>query len=125
MPPRTAVMVLAAMGTALVAGCGLGTSLEGDWVGTVAADPGFTCPGPTTATLRVIGDHFLFAPTSGVIVLRGTILPDNSGKAQASTIGMDHKPFPLAFTGQFTPTRITGTYLTPTCRAQVSLHPAS
>ena len=67
------------------------------------------------------GDKVVFAPDEGVLALQGRIDAAGHVTASATTPGIDHKPFIMAFEGDLRDSRITGRYATPRCRASVRL----
>ena len=109
----------------LLAGCGAIAQLkgyDGRWTGMLKPEAG-TCQ-PSHATLTVGGRAFSFAPDDGVLVLHGTIAPDDTLHAVLPLLGPNHTPFPLTLDGRLSRTGFTGLYTTPKCRAEVTLSPA-
>ena len=83
--------------------------------------PAFTQAGQNTATLMLRGKDVEFAPTNGVVVLRGRTTDTGHLVALNNTIGADHKPFSEGFEGDLTSSRVVGKFGNPRCRATVDL----
>ncbi len=119
------LLVLAA---ALCACTNSPTGIQGRWVGTVKPVAG-TCDPVSQAVLIIEAGRTppysaLFSPTAGVLALQGT--SDGTGQVAADLhgTGMNHQPYVLSFAATRTGNAITGTYITPRCRAEVELHRA-
>jgi len=91
------------------------------YAGTLAPVGG-TCDTGTRATLQRHGSVIQFAPQDGVLTLDGTVNSAGQIVAAQQTLGMDRKPYRLSFTGQVTGDNVTGTYVTPRCRYEATLH---
>ena len=117
------LLVLAA---ALCACANNPTGTQGRWVGTVKPVAG-TCDPVSQAVLTIEPGRTppypaLFSPTAGVLALQGT--SDGTGQVTADlhVTGMNHQPYILSFAATRTGDTITGTYVSPRCRAEVELH---
>lgn len=111
-----------ALGLAL-AGCAGG---NGRFIGTMtteqgACGPGFDSAGQAAAVLIVQGEEVQFAPTQGVLVLRGKVNDAGHVVASNSTAGADRKPFLMVFEGDRTGDGVQGRFASPRCRATVLL----
>lgn len=110
-----------------LAGCAGGVH-GGRYAGPVDAQEGVCGPVSggvhLTGTLLIRGEEAIFAPDSGVLVLRGRV--DDAGHVSASSTapGADHKPFPMVFEGDVHGGTVDGRYATPRCRAAVKLQRA-
>ncbi len=103
----------------ILAGCGGAT--DGRWVGPVTPDvPG--CPA-SRGVLVARSGHFVFAPSEGVVVLRGPITPAGALHGDYQTEGPNHQPVVFRFDGRLAGGNITGVLQQPGCRGSVMLHP--
>ncbi len=57
----------------------------------------------------------LFTPGEGTWNLKGIASASGEVTAERTVIGADKKPYVTRLSGQWTPTRATGTYITPRC----------
>jgi hypothetical protein len=113
-----------------LAACGTGARTPyGHFSGTVTPAgasgppaPVMLCQGVTRGELDLAHGTFDFAPNEGTLVLNGRIDAQGALAASASQPGGQHRPYTLAFQGQLTGDRVTGTLTTPECRAAVDLH---
>ena len=122
-PARIALLLI------LLAGCtgpeSVGGSYDLRWVGTLTPEAGrCEASDQATMTMRTADRSVTFAPTDGVLVLHGAVAPGGAVSASFAAMGEAHKPFPLRFTGTLTKQGVSGTYITPICRARVALQPA-
>jgi hypothetical protein len=99
------------------------TEVRGGWIGTITPVAG-TCDPASQAWLHVHNGVAHFTPGLGTLDLTGTAT-GNSVSADAELRGMDGRPYRLAFRATRTDDTLTGTYITPRCRASVSMHPAT
>jgi hypothetical protein len=100
-----------------LAGCANDTTYAGN------LEPlGGACDAANRATLQRHGSVVQFTPQDGVLTLDGTITAAGQVTAAQQTLGMDRKPYRLAFNGQLVGSSITGTYVTPRCRYHTALH---
>ena len=82
------------------------------------------CDAGTRGVLLRNKSRIQFVPKDGVIVLEGTV----SGVdiiASRQLIDMNHTPYNVRFTGQMRGDHIIGSYVTPRCRYDIDLAPAS
>ena len=93
--------------------------LDGGWHGTITPVAG-TCDPATDAWLHVNDGVAHFTPGLGITELTGTAT-GNAVNADALLTGMDRRPYHLSFRATLTGDTLAGTYLTPRCRATVSL----
>ena len=99
--------------------------MQGRWVGTVKPISG-TCDPASQAVLTIRSGSAppyaaIFAPTGGVLTLRGNSDGNSQVAADLHTTGMNHQPYVLAFSGNRNGDLITGTYITQRCRSDVEL----
>lgn len=107
---------------ATLVGCVFTSSgTDGRWVGPVTPVSG-TCDPASQAVLLVSPTEATFAPDGGVLLLRGHADDRGHVVADLRTVGLNHQPYLLAFTGELHEDHITGTLVTPRCRAAVTLH---
>ncbi len=121
-PALPAVFALAAVGVcaACLSGCGgVGLSRETRYNGPVAPDG--ACGTASQGTLSVRGNEFVFLPSDGVILIRGTVGADGAVAGTFTTTGADHKPYVMSFSGNIGGDHVTGRYVTPRCAFSVSL----
>jgi hypothetical protein len=117
---------LLALSFALLAGCikreSFGSSYDLRWVGPVTPVAG-RCPAASQGTMTMVARDrsVTFAPSDGVIVLRGNVAPDGTVHAGLDTLGADHRPFPLRLEASLSDAGVNGTYTTPICRERVEL----
>ena len=100
--------------------------LQGRWIGTVKPVSG-TCDPASQAVLTIeIGETkphaVVFAPTGGVLALRGNSDGESQVTADLHTTGINHQLYTLEFNGIKTGELITGTYISQRCRSEVTLH---
>ena len=117
---------LLALAVALSACANNPTGIQGRWVGTIEPVAG-TCDPASQAVLiidtgRTPPYPATFLPTAGVLALHGTSDGADQVAADLHAIGMNHQPYILSFTAARTGDAITGTYVSPRCRAKVDLH---
>lgn len=93
---------------------------NGRWVGPVTPVAG-TCDPAANGVLLVSPKSATFSPDNGILLLRGHADALDHVTADLRTIGMNHQPYVLSFEGTMRGDQITGTYLTPRCRASVTL----
>lgn len=93
---------------------------NGRWVGPVTPVAG-TCDPAANAVLLVSPKSATFSPDNGILLLRGHVDALDHVTADLRTLGMNHQPYVLSFEGTMLGDQITGTYLTPRCRASVTL----
>ncbi len=105
--------------TAPVAGCAGGTDTR--WVGPVTPDAP-NCHA-SRGVLVAHGDSFLFAPSEGVVVLRGSISADGTLHGRFESEGQDHQMVTFRFDGRLAGRQISGVLTQPGCRATVVLQP--
>lgn len=115
--------VLLAFGVSACANNPIG--IQGRWLGTVKPVSG-VCDPPSQAVLTIEQGKSLpyaavFAPTSGVLMLHGS--SDGVGQVTADlhTIGANHQPYILSFSGTKDGNVIIGTYITQRCRSDIEL----
>jgi hypothetical protein len=103
----------------------VGATYDLRWVGSLTPEAG-RCEASDQATMTMLtrDRSITFAPTNGVLVLRGAMAADGAVHAAFDAAGEGHKKFPLRFTGTLSKESVSGTYSTPICRARVILHPA-
>jgi hypothetical protein len=82
------------------------------------------CDASTRAVLLRKKSHVQFVPKDGVIVLEGSF-SGNDFVASRQLVDMNHAPYSLRFTGQMHGDHIIGAYVTPRCRYDIDLAPAS
>jgi hypothetical protein len=103
----------------VLAGCAGPT--DGRWVGPVMADgPG--CPS-SRGVLEARDGRFVFAPSEGVVVLRGTVSPSGDMHGVFETEGSNHQPVRYRFDGRLAEHRVEGVLDQPGCRSRVALQP--
>ena len=73
------------------------------------------CGETTAATLTRTADAVSFAPSDGVLVLRGTVAADGAFTARLNTQPPGKPPFLLTATGQVDAESATVSYVTPRC----------
>ena len=117
---------LLALAVALSACANNPTGLQGRWVGRVEPIAG-TCDPASQAILTIETGRTppyaaIFLPTAGVLTLHGTSNGTDQVAADLHITGMNHQPYVLSFTAARTGDSITGTYISPRCRAEVELH---
>ncbi len=80
-----------------------------------------TCDDSTRTLLVRHASSVEFVPQDGVLILHGTV--DQAGNIAAAhdMRGATQGPYRLTFTGKLVADRITGIYVTPRCRYQVTL----
>jgi hypothetical protein len=109
----------------LLAGCGgapPAETPEGEWVGVMTTTAG-TCPDQQPSDLVVSKTEITFVPGDGVLALHGHRTADPDAlHAQLLGLDMNHHPLPMVLDARFADGAVDGTYGTPTCRAEVSLH---
>lgn len=97
------------------------SSPYGLWSGKLIADDG-NCPVDTESLLRIRGNTVIFNPGTGAQVLHGTFKESVPHyRAELVEKGMNGQPYKLSFDGYPVGMGIGGTYLTPRCRAHVTL----
>jgi hypothetical protein len=90
------------------------------------------CGPETSATLVAAGDHFVFAPSDGVLIIDGSVAPDRTlagslttnptgEKDQAKTQSTRRTPMVISIEGKLDDEAFHGTYATPTCRVPIAL----
>jgi len=80
-----------------------------------------TCDAPSQALLTLRDKSVIFAPESGILLLKGAI--DNQAITATLTLTDPNKqPYRLSFQGARAGHDIAGTYTTPRCRYAVTLH---
>ena len=95
---------------------------DGEWVGTLRTVAG-ACPDQAPSDLVVSDKEITFVPGDGVLALKGRRAADPDVlHAQLLGSDMNHKPLPMVLEARLEGDAVTGTYGTPTCRADVSLH---
>ena len=94
---------------------------NGRWVGPVTPVSG-TCDPASQAVLLVSPAEATFAPDDGVLLLRGHADDHGHVSADLRSTGFNHQTYLLTFTGELQDDRIVGTFITPRCRATVTLH---
>ncbi len=105
-------------------GCapGAASSPDGEWVGLLHTTAG-SCPDQSPSDLVVSEREITFVPGDGVLALRGRRTVDrNALHAQLLGVDVNHKPLPMVLDARFDGETVVGTYGTPTCRADVTLH---
>ena len=111
---------------ALLSGCvAIPTGLQGRWVGTVTPVSG-TCDPASHALLMITPADkppytAMFSPTGGVLTLHGSSDGVDHVTADSDAPGMNHQPYVLRFDATRQADTLTGTYLSPRCRANVVL----
>lgn len=78
------------------------------------------CDPETRATLTRRGDAVTVTPANGTLSLAG-VITGTQISANTMLAGADKKPYPIAFNGQLTGSRIEGVLTTPRCRYSLSL----
>jgi hypothetical protein len=121
LPPRpaalAALMSIAVLG---VSGCGgVGLTRETRYTGPVSPDG--ACGTASQGTLSTRGNEFVFLPSDGVIMMRGTVGADGAVGGTFTSTGADHKPYVMTFAGKVGEDHVTGRYITPRCTFTVSL----
>ncbi len=101
------------------------TGIQGRWIGTVKPASG-SCDPASQAILSIASGRTppytaIFTPTGGVLALQGSSDGIGHVTADLHTIGMNHQPYALAFSGTRDGDLITGIYITPRCRYDVRL----
>ncbi len=123
-PPRCTWrrrVLVALVLAAPLAGCIVApTGANGRWVGPLTPASG-TCDPASEAVLLVSPREATFAPDEGVLLLHGHADEHGHVVADLRTTGFNHQPYLLAFTGDLRDGHIVGTYVTPRCRATVTL----
>jgi hypothetical protein len=92
------------------------------------------CGPETPATLVATPDHFVFAPSDGVVIITGSVAPDRTlagsftpgapageSKDQGKTQSTRRAPMVISIEGKLDDEAFHGTYATPTCRVPVAL----
>ena len=107
----------------VLAGC---AGADGRFTGTMTTEqglcgPGFDESGKAASVLILQGEDAQFAPTQGVLVMRGKVTAAGHVVASTSSAGADRKPFPMVFEGDRTGDRVQGRFASPRCRAAVAL----
>jgi hypothetical protein len=90
------------------------------YTGTVQPVAG-TCEAVSAGTLTLRANAVEFAPTSGVLVLTGTLAKDGSIRAQLVRPGSDKHPYTLTLQATLKSDQIEGDYLTPRCHYRLHL----
>jgi hypothetical protein len=117
MTRRLAMLVSLLAAASPLAGCAGGPQPpSGRWLGQVGAP----CPG--TALLQTGHGEAVFVRDDGAQTLRGTIALDGAVTARVETPGLDKKGFVQTFTGRVQGDQASGTYASPRCTAEVTLH---
>lgn len=123
-PPRVRLpslpTLLVLSGLALSGCIPVPTGANGRWVGRLTPLAG-TCEQASDAVLVVSPRSATFSPNNGTLLLRGHADASGHVTADLRTLGMNHQPYVLSFEGTARDGQITGTYLTPRCRASVIL----
>ena len=99
--------------------------MQGRWLGTVKPVSG-TCDQASQAVLNIEqGENppyaAVFAPTGGVLTLRGSSDGVSQVAADLHTSGTNHQTYILVFNGTRNGDSIEGTYITQRCRSDVKL----
>ena len=97
------------------------------------------CGPDTPATLVATPDHFVFAPSDGVLIITGSVAPDRTlagslttgatannskdpnNKDQAKTQSTRRAPTVISIEGKLDDEAFHGTFATPTCRVPLAL----
>ena len=104
-----------------LAGCVVApTGANGRWVGPLTPSSG-TCDSASQAVLLVSPRDVTFAPDGGVLLLRGHVDEHGHVTADLRITGLNHQPYLLVFNGELHDGHIAGAYVTPRCRATVTL----
>ena len=104
-----------------LAGCIPASSgVVGRWVGPVTPVAG-TCDPAAQAVLVVSSKSATFSPDNGVLLLHGQADALGHVTSTLRTQGMNHQPYVLSLDATLRDDQIVGTYLTPRCRATVTL----
>ncbi|WP_231118899.1 hypothetical protein [Oecophyllibacter saccharovorans] len=112
--------------TAALSGCSTpdaSSSPYGQWRGKLVTDDG-ACPTSDESILRIRGKEIVFSPANGAQVLHGTYNPKSARQHYQATLdekGMNGQPYHMVFNGYPVGMTIGGTYLSPRCRAHVTL----
>ncbi len=114
--PRHAVLLL----TLLPAACATMPLRTDTYYGSLTPRAG-TCETPRPASLTVRGDKVQFAPTQGTVLLTGSLAADGTIAASLQLIDMNRKPARYTLAGHLAGDSIDGVYVTPRCRATISL----
>ncbi len=80
-----------------------------------------TCDPATRGTLTLRHRAVQFAPSSGVLVLAGTVASDGSLAASLKQSGIDKASYQLQLQARLTGETVVGEYRTPRCRYAVRL----
>ncbi len=104
--------MLIAGGLLALASCGTPVTRESRYTGQITG-----CGPATPATLARAEDTFTFAPSDGVLVLRGKVAADGSLTATLNTQPPGKPPYVLSVSGHIDPEAVTLRYATPTCKA--------
>lgn len=101
------------------------TGIQGRWIGTVEPVSG-NCDPASQAVLDIEPGRTppyaaIFTPTGGVLALHGSSDGISKVDADLHTIGVNHQPYTMAFSGTRNGDSIEGTYITPRCRSGVGL----
>ncbi len=105
----------------MLAGCiPTPTGAIGRWIGPLTPVAG-TCDPASQAVLVVSAKSAIFSPNNGILLLHGQADPMGHVTASLRTQGMNRQPYVLALDATLHDGQIIGTYLTPRCRASVTL----
>lgn len=100
------------------------TNPYGIWTGQLITDEGI-CPTNDVSALHIRGHKIVFTPGMSATVLHGHYTPGRPQyHAELRDKGMDNTPYQQFFDGTPSGNAILGTFLSPRCRAHVTLHPA-
>ena len=94
------------------------------YAGDVVPQAGVCDPAARAVLVRQ-GHYVRFTPHDGVVILTGEVAPDGAIAAKVTAPSADHKPYEITFHGKLDGQAIIGNYISPRCRAAVSLKRAS
>src|SRR5206468_3137486 len=77
--------------------------------------------GAAAATFTRVGGQFAFAPTDGVLILRGTVAADGAFAGSLNTQPPGKAPFVLAVSGKVDAETVALSYRTPQCQVAATL----